>query len=648
MQEKMRKLVDKLNKYAYEYYVLDNPTVADIEYDVLYDELVKLEKETGVVLFDSPTKRVGGEPISAFGEHTHINRLYSLDKCLTSEELDAFENRVKKLTNKPFTYTVEYKYDGLTISLTYDKGKFVRATTRGNGISGEDVTEQVKTIKTFPLTIKYQGLIEVQGEAVIRLSNLKKYNETATEILKNARNAVAGAIRNLDPKETEKRRCEILFYNVNYIEHDIIKSQLDCFNFLKENGFKVYDFLHVATTMDEVRKIIKIIDNERKNIDYLTDGVVVKINEYSVREELGYTDKFPRFAIAYKFKAEEVTTILKDVKWQVGRTGKLTPLGIVESVELAGATVQKATLNNYGDLLRKGVKINSRVLIRRSNEVIPEILGTTEYFETSEEVKKPTICPYCNSTLYEEGANIFCPNVNCKPRVVGTICNFASKDGMNIDGFSEKTAGQLYDAFSLNKFSMLYKLTREDLLSLEGFKDKKVDNLLLAIQNSKTAQFSSFIYALGIDGIGRKTAKDLQKTFKTLQNLKNASIEDLVALQDIGEITAKNVYDYFNSAENLQEIEELLACGITIIEEKEVARGIFSGEKVVLTGSLQNYKRSEAGKLIEELGGEIMSSVGKQTTLVIAGEEAGSKLDKAKKLGIKIIDENTFITMLKG
>ena len=277
-----------------------------------------------------------------------------------------------------------------------------------------------------------------------------------------------------------------------------------------------------------------------------------------------------------------------------------------------------------------------------------QILGTTEYFETSKEVEKPTICPFCNSILYEEGANIFCPNKNCKPRVVGMLCNFASKDGMNIDGFSEKTAGQLYDAFSLNKFSSLYKLTKEDLFTLDGFKDKKIDNLLSAIEKSKTVQFSAFIYALGIDGIGRKTAKDLQKVHKNLQNLKNASVEDLLNIQDIGEITAKNIYDYFNDSENLQEIEELLSLGITIIEEKEIVGGIFSGEKVVLTGSLQNYKRSEAGKLIEELGGEIMSSVGKQTTLVIAGEEAGSKLEKAQKLGVKIIDENTFIDMLKS
>ncbi|MBQ9781855.1 MAG: NAD-dependent DNA ligase LigA [Clostridia bacterium] len=649
MQKKLRELVDQLNKYGYEYYVLDNPSISDGEYDKLYDELRRLETETGIILEDSPTKRVGGEPIKGFNKHKHINRLYSLDKSLTFDELVAFENRIKKVTSSPFTYTVEYKYDGLTISLTYDKGLFVRATTRGNGVEGEDVTAQVKTIKTFPLKIKYKGLLEVQGEAVIKLSNLKKYNETASETLKNARNAVAGAIRNLDPKETEKRMCELLFYNVKYIQDDIIKTQPQCFEFLKENGFKVYSFLHQVNTIDEVRKIIKIIDIERKNIDYLTDGAVIKVNEYSVREELGYTDKFPRFAMAFKFEAEEVTTTLKNVIWQVGRTCKLTPLVIVEPVELGGATVQKATLNNYGDILRKDVKINARILIRRSNEVIHEILGTTKHTENDIDVEKPTVCPYCNSTLYEDGANIFCPNKNCRPRVIGELVNFASKNGMNIDGFSEMTAGVLLDNFGVSKFSDLYRLDRENLLKLDGFKDKKVDNLLNSIENSKKVELSAFIYALGIDGVGKKTAKDLAKTYKSLDNLKNASVDDLSQVEEIGNILSQNIFDYFHNVENLEEINNLLNLGVEIIESSnEIKSGAFLGEKVVLTGVLSKYKRSDASKIIESLGGEILSSVTKQTTLVIAGEDAGSKLEKAKKLGIKIIDENEFENIINA
>ena len=645
---RMEELVKQLNKYAYEYYVLDAPTVSDGEYDKLYDELIKLERESGVVLFDSPTKRVGGEPISAFKKHQHISRLYSLDKSLTESELALFIQKSQKIENRSLDYTVEYKYDGLTISLTYDKGKFVRATTRGNGIVGEDVTAQVLTIKTFPLTIDYKGLIEVQGEAVIKLSNLKKYNETASEILKNARNAVAGAIRNLDPKETEKRMVEILFYNVNYIEDNIIKTQEECFEFLKANGFKVYGYLKICKDLKEILSAIEFIKEERKKIDYLTDGVVIKVNDYSIREKLGYTDKFPRYAMAFKFEAEETTTMLNKVEWQVGRTGKLTPLGIVEPVDLCGATVKKATLNNIGNILRKKIKVNSRVLIRRSNEVIPEILGATEYFDNSYDVEKPTVCPYCNTTLVEDGANIFCPNTCCKPRIVGALCHFASKDALNIDGFSEMTAGQLYDDLNVRRFSDLYNLDANTLLSLEGFKIKKAENLIKSINNSKNPELNEFILGLGIDGIGKKTAKDLVNEFKTLDNIKNASLESLINLNDFGEITAKSVYDYFRNEDNLAEIDNLLNLGIKPKEPNIVKGGKLSGEKVVLTGSLSNYTRSEAGKIIESLGGEITSSVSKQTTLVLAGEEAGSKLTKALSLGIKVISEEDFINLINS
>ena len=643
---RMEELVKQLNIYAHEYYVLDNPTVSDGEYDKLYDELVMLEKQEGRVLFNSPTKRVGGEPISAFKKHEHISRLYSLNKSLTIQELEAFTARAEKIKNKPVKYTVEYKYDGLTICLTYDNGKFVRATTRGNGIVGEDVTEQVKTIKTFPFEIDYKGTLEVQGEAVIKLSTLKKYNETADEILKNARNAVAGAIRNLDPKETEKRKPEILFYNVNYMSSGSIKTQEECFEFLKNQGFKVYGFLKVASSLDEIVENIKIIDEERKNIDYLTDGVVIKINDYDLREELGFTEKFPRWAMAFKFEAEETTTLLTDVVWQVGRTGKLTPLGVVEPVELAGATVRKATLNNYGDILRKKVKIGARVLIRRSNEVIPEILGATDYLPTAIDVEKPAVCPYCKTPVYEDGANIFCPNENCKPRIVGSLVNFASKDAMNIDGFSEMTAGQLYDELNVRKFSDLYTLIESDLSKLEGFKDKKIDNLLTAINNSKKVKLSAFILALGIDGIGKKTAKDLSKYFGTLDAIKSASSMELLALRDFGEITALNVYNYFSKESNLLEIDKLISLGVEIQEDSKKSSDKLAGEKVVLTGTLTSFKRQEAGAIIESLGGEVMSSVSKLTTLVVAGEEAGSKLQKARALGIKIIDENEFKTLI--
>lgn len=645
--EEMQNLIKILNKYAYEYYVLDNPTVSDKEYDELYDKLVKLEKETGVVLFNSPTKRVGGEPISAFKKHTHIKRLYSLDKATSNEELMAFNKRINK-QEEDLEFTVEYKFDGLTICLTYEDGKFVRGTTRGNGITGEDVTAQVITIKSFPLTIDYPGVVEVQGEAIIRLSTFNEYNKTAEEPLKNPRNAVAGAIRNLDPKVTEKRKVEIMFYNVNYMSNGRLNSQIECVEFLRKHGFKVHPFLKKCKGINQVITAISEVEKTRKDLDVLTDGAVVKVNDFALREKLGETDKFPRWAIAFKFEAEEVTTILTDVVWQVGRTGKLTPLGLVESVELAGATVKKATLNNYGDLKRKGVKKNCRVLIRRSNEVIPEILGTTEYYENSQEIEKPTECPYCKTKLVEVGANIFCSNKDCAPRIIAKLTNFASKNGVNIEGFSEMTASLLLEKFNVKNYSDLYTLDKELILSLEGFKTAKTENLLTAIENSKQVELSNFIYALGIENVGKKTAKDLSKSFLSIDKLIKATKEQLLQVEEVGEIIANGIVEYFADETNIQEIEKLKNLGITILEQTPSEKtGVFRGEKVVLTGTLSEFKREEASKIIEDLGGEVVGSVSKNTTMVLAGESAGSKLEKAKKLGIKIIDQETFKSLIK-
>lgn len=647
-KKRMRQLVDLLNKYGYEYYVLDNPTVSDGEYDKLYDELKKLESESGFSFDDSPTKRVGGAPIDKFEKHTHIERLYSLDKAVTKEELFDFDDKIRKADGKEPVFTVEYKFDGLTMCLTYENGKFVRASTRGDGVTGEDVTAQVLTIKTFPLAIDFKGTLEVKGEAVIRLSVLKKYNETAKETLKNARNAVAGAIRNLDPKITEQRKPEIYFYDVNYIEDGSITSQLQAVEFLKKNGFKVFDYLKVCKNFDEVCAAIDEIEVERRNIDVLTDGAVIKVNDFSTREELGSTEKFPRWAIAFKFGAEEVTTVLKKVVWQVGRTGKLTPLGILEPVDLCGVTVSKATLNNYGDVLRKNIVEPCRVLVRRSNEVIPEILGSTEVFEESKEVLKPTVCPDCGTTLVETGANLFCPNKNCRQRVVAALSNFASKEAMNIDGFSEKTAGVLYDNFGVRRYSELYSVTEDQLKSLDGFKDKKTSNLLRNIEKSKNCKLDNFIFALGIDGVGKKTAKDLAKYFKSIDSLSSATVDTLTLIEDIGEVIAENIVCFFKDDDNEREVNRLIELGVKPVYENEVVNESLKGERIVLTGTLKNYKRAEAAKLIEARGGQVVGSVSKLTTLVLAGEDAGSKLDKAKSLGIKIIDENDFINLLNA
>ncbi len=646
--DKKRQLIDTLNKWAHEYYVLDNPTVSDKEYDALYDELRRMEEADGVVYPDSPTRRVGGEPIKGFEKHTHIARLFSLDKSVSEEELSAFLTRVEKLSGTQPEYTVEYKFDGLTVCLTYDNGHFVRATTRGNGVVGEDVTAQVLTVKSFPLKIAYTGKLEVRGEAVIRLSVLEEYNKTAAEPLKNARNAAAGAIRNLDPKITESRKVDIYFYDVNYMENGAPMSQTNAHDFLIKEGFKVYPYFAVCKTKEEVLSAISQIEQERKTIDVLTDGAVIKVNDALLREEMGFTDKFPRWAMAYKFEAEEVTTLLQEVIWQVGRTGKLTPLALLDPVDLGGATVSRATLNNYGDIQRKDVKIGSRVLVRRSNEVIPEILGTTEHYPHSQEVEKPTLCPACGSILQEIGAHLFCPNRLCTPRVVAALDHYASKNAMNIDGFSESTALQLVEKGMAKSFSDLYALTEENLASLDGFKDKKISNLLTAIEKSKTPILDAFIYAIGVEGVGRVAAKDLAARFKNMENLKKATVEELIALENVGEITANAIVAYFADETNLAELSALENAGVAPTWSEEKKEGIFSGESVVLTGSLSSFKRSEAQKLIEERGGVCQSSVTAKTTLVLAGEEAGSKLDKAKKLGIKIIDEATFKQMLEN
>ena len=645
--DRQRQLVDILNKWAHEYYVLDNPTVSDKEYDALYDELRALETQTGVVYPDSPTRRVGGEPIKGFEKHTHIARLFSLDKSVTEEELLAFTTRAEKVANKQVDYTVEYKFDGLTVCLTYDKGAFVRATTRGNGVIGEDVTAQVLTIKSFPLKISYQGTLEVRGEAVIRLSVLDEYNKTASEPLKNARNAVAGAIRNLDPKITQLRRPDIYFYDVNYTSEGAELSQTQAHDFLVKEGFKVFPYFRVCHSSADVLEAIKEIEQKRREIDVLTDGAVIKVDDSELRAEMGFTDKFPRWAMAFKFEAEEVTTLLKDVIWQVGRTGKLTPLALLEPVELAGATVSRATLNNYGDIVRKDVKIGSRVLVRRSNEVIPEILGTTEHYEHSQEIIPPKTCPVCGALVEEVGAHLFCTNKLCKDRLIAKLDHFASKNAMNIEGFSESTAEVLVEKKGVKNFSDLYKLTAEDFADLEGFKDKKINNLLTEIEKSKTPALDAFIYAIGIEGVGRVAGKDLASYCKSVEKLQEITEDELIGLDNVGEITAKAIVAYFADEDTKEELASLKEVGVMPVYEEKTTEGVFSGQSVVLTGTLSGYKRSEAQKLIEARGGVCQSSVTAKTTLVLAGEEAGSKLDKAKKLGIRIIDEAEFKKMIE-
>ena len=641
---RMKELVDLLNKYASLYYEQDAPVVSDAEYDALYDELRRLEESEGYSLKNSPTHRVGGAPQKKFEQSKHLLRLYSLDKCQSIDEFYEWCARTEKVVSPLPTLTAEYKFDGLTLNLLYDNGKLVQATTRGDGVTGEIVTAQVRTISKLPREIEYKGKIEIQGEGILRLSNFNKYNLTAAEPLKNARNGVAGAIRNLNPAVTAERNISFFAYNVGYSDKTF-ETQKDIRDFLIEQGFETEGDFALVSTREEIEEYINRAEEMRSGLDYLIDGLVFKVNDLAYRDELGYTEKFPKWAIAYKFKADEMTTILNDVVWQVSRSAKLNPLAILEPVDIGGVTVKKATLNNYGDILRKNVKIGDRVFIRRSNDVIPEIMGAAETYDHSKQVEKPTVCPACGAPVKEVGAFLYCTGEHCAPQVISALDHFASKDAMDIEGFSEKTAEQFYNEIGLRTLVDLMNLKPEDMFGLEGFGDKKISNLIGSIEKSKKTTADRFLYALGVDGIGKKTAKDLIKRFRTLKNLAEATEDELASVDGIGGILAKNIVDYFSDEGNRKLVADLLESGI-ILEEKEEIDGALKGLKFVLTGSLPTLKRGEATLLIEQNGGEVASSVSKTVDIVLAGEDAGSKLQKAEKLGIKIISEDEFLSMI--
>ena len=651
---RMRELVDRLNETAHQYYTLDNPTISDKEWDAMYDELVRLEAESGERLPDSPTRRVGGDVLAGFEPHTHIARLWSMGKAQSIDALREWAQRADKLRREAglgeLKYVVEHKFDGLTINLTYENGNLVQAATRGNGVTGEAILPQAMTIRTIPLKIPFTGRMEVHGEAFMKLSVLDQYNKTAKEPLKNPRNAAAGALRNLDPNVTASRRLDACFYDVGYIEGRTFTDQADMIAFLRENRFPVSDCEIYCDDLEGAIRAVHQVEQSRPDLDYMIDGAVIKITDFAVREALGYTDKFPRWAVAYKFEAEEVTTTLEDVTWQIGRTGKLTPLAHVAPVELAGATVRRATLNNWQDILRKRVKIGAGVWIRRSNEVIPEIMGRVDEIRDGErEIEKPTVCPACGSALVERGAHLFCPNRDgCKPQIVMRLKHFAGRDAMDIDTFSEKTAQQLVDAGLIQEADQLYSLKREDLCALDRFGEKKADNLIAAIEKSKDCKLSAFIYAIGIPNIGTKTARDLADRYPDMDALRRAPREELVQMDDVGDIVADSIAGFFEDENNVRLVDALLAAGVSPRRPQIVdASGALAGMTVVVTGTLAHFSRAEAEEAVRMAGGKAAGSVSKKTSLVVAGEAAGSKLDKANALGVRVIDEAEFMRMLE-
>ncbi|MBP1890733.1 DNA ligase (NAD+) [Clostridium moniliforme] len=660
-REKMKALVDELNRYAYEYYSLDNPSVSDRDYDKKYDELVLLEKELNEVLPYSPTVRVGDVVLDGFKKYTHKGRLWSLGKAQSIEEIKEWHNRNVKFVNEmrekgedlpPLKYIATKKFDGLTVNLTYDENGVLKVgATRGTGVIGEDVTAQVKTIKSIPLKVNCKDVFEVHGEAIMTTEAFEKYNNEAEVPLKNLRNGAAGALRNLNVRETARRNLSAFFYDVGYKEGNQFKNYMEMMNFIKEMGFPVDDYIKECYTIEDIQKEIDYIRDIRFDLNYDIDGLVLVIDDIRTRELLGYTVKFPKWAIAYKFEAQEATTKLLEVEWNVGRSGRVSPTAILDPVELAGVTVKRATLNNMDDIKRKGIRVGAEVFVRRSNDVIPEIMGVVpDSLEESAEIIPPTICPACGSHLVEEGAHIFCENtLSCKPQLVKTIVHYASREAMNIVGFSERTAEALFEKLNIKSICDLYKLHKEDLVELEKFGPKKAQNLLDSIENSKNCTLDAFIYALGIKNVGVKTARDIVNRFKSIEGLKKATFDELVEIPDVGDIVASCIVEFFNEDKVIETINELLKIGVNpIFEEMEIIQSVFEGKTVVVTGTMEKYSRKEIKEKLETLGAKVSGSVSKKTDYVVAGKEAGSKLTKAQELGVKVISEDEFEEMIGG
>lgn len=664
--DRMKELITLINEHNYYYYTLDQPRISDADYDKLYDELTALEASTGVTQPDSPTLRVGGELLKGFEQHRHRARLWSLDKAQDNEDLLAWHARVQRTIadynakhpdEAPLpepSYVIELKFDGLTLNLTYENGELVQAATRGNGTVGEGILPQVRTIRSVPLSIPFKdGIIEVQGEGIMGLSVLAKYNETAAEPLKNARNAAAGALRNLNPKTTAERKLDAFFYNVGFADGVAFDNHREIQQFLRDNKLKVNPYVKYVNTIEEVQQELADVAAKRDTFDFLIDGAVVKLTDMRTREALGYTDKFPRWAVAFKFEAEEATTVLESVSWEVGRTGKITPVARVEAVELAGVTVQNCTLNNIGDIERKNLKhaLGTPVFIRRSNDVIPEILGKADD-TPGLEIGFPEVCPSCGMELEQRGAHLFCNNkLGCRPQMIGRITHFASRDAMDIESFSIMTAEQLYEDCEVRDPADLYALTFDNLIGLERFGEKKAQKLLDAIEQSKDRELAAFLFALGIPNTGKATTRMLADHYRDLDAVMKATPEELVELPDIGGIVAESIAGFFADPVIADSIARMRAAGVKAEAEQqpEVQRdSVFTGKTVVLTGTLPTLTRDEAARRLEACGAKITGSVSKKTDFVIAGEKAGSKLTKAQSLGIAIIEDEAELLKLLG
>lgn len=656
--KELREIIEYHNK---KYYDDDEPEISDFEYDMLSNELKNLEKEyPELITKDSNTQKVGGHVKKGFKEVEHEVPLQSLQDIFDFDELIEFDNRIKKQSEelkKTTKYVVETKIDGLSAALKYENGILVEGATRGNGLIGEDVTENLKTIKTIPHKLKEPINITVRGEVFISKKDFEKMNEQRAldeqPLFANARNAAAGSLRQLDSNVTASRPLDIYIFNVQKIEGKEFNSHYEELLFLEELGFNVNPVKIPCDTVEEAINAINKIGEDREELTFGIDGAVVKVDNLSLREDLGSTAKTPRWAIAYKYPPERKETVLKDIICQVGRTGAITPMAILEPVSVAGSTISKTTLHNEDFIKEKDLRIGDTVVIQKAGDVIPEIVEVKKEKRTGNEkvFNMPGKCPVCGAIATREvgEAAIRCTGIECPAKLVRNIIHFVSKEGMDIDGLGENLVEQFIEKGLIENIADIYTLTFEDIASLKKNGTKFANNLINAIQDSKERSFYKLITALGIRHIGTKSAKTIAKHFKTIENLMNAEVEEIAELEDVGQIMAESVYQFFKQDQTIDLIEKLRGAGVNMQEEQNESEDTrFEGLTFVLTGSLENYTREEAVEIIEKFGGKVSSSVSKKTSYVLAGEEAGSKLIKAQNLGVTVITENEFEEMIKN
>lgn len=659
IKNRINELIDIINYHNEKYYNQDQPEISDFEYDNLMKELVKLETENPELKrVDSPSNRIGGKPLDKFNQIVHKIPMLSLSNAYSASDLKDFDKRVKDMAREEVEYVVEFKIDGLSVGLTYNNSEFEKGATRGDGVVGEDISQNLMTVKSIPLKIKDSNELVVRGEVYISKENFKNVNEQQEELgmqlFANPRNLAAGSLRQLDPKLTAKRPLDIFVFNLELIENKEFKSHSQSLEFLKEQGFEVSPNYKVCKSIDEVIKYIEYWTENRDNLGFEIDGMVIKVNNLAQREEMGYTAKSPRWAIAYKFPAEKKKTKIIDIIVEVGRTGTITPTAVLEPIKLAGTTVSRATLHNQDYIKEKDIKINDIVLVQKAGDIIPQVLEVVKEERTGDEIEfnLPDKCPVCSEpTVRLEGeAAVKCINMSCPAQIRRGIIHFVSRDAMNIDGLGESIISLLLNEKLIEDVADLYYLKKEDVVNLERMGEKSANNLINSIEKSKENDLWRIINGLGIKYVGVKGAKILASSFKDLDEIISAKGENLINLEEFGDTMANSVIQFFKEDKNLKVIDKLKSAGVNTtskVDEDEGVAKIFEGMKIVLTGTLPTLKRNDAKDIIESRGGKATSSVSKSTTFVLAGEEAGSKLTKANDLGVKVIDEEIFLEISK-